>query len=89
MLYEVITVHTGLLLAAQNESELAGVLAHEIAHVTQDHIARIVARQSQSAIPSLATLALAILAARSNPNVATAALASTQAYSIQNQLNFV
>lgn len=81
-------VHTGLLLSAQNESELASVVAHEIAHVTQDHIARMVASQSQSYWPTMAALALALLAARSNPNVASAALASTQALSIQNQLNF-
>jgi predicted Zn-dependent protease len=83
-----IGVHTGLLLAAQNESELAGVVAHEISHVTQDHIARMVASQNQSQWPTMAALALALLAARSNPNVASAAIASTQAYSIQNQLNY-
>jgi predicted Zn-dependent protease len=83
-----IGVHTGLLLSAQSESELASVVAHEIAHVTQDHIARMVAAQSQSYWPTMAALALALLAARSNPNVASAAIASTQAYSIQNQLNY-
>ena len=83
-----IGVHTGLLLAAQSESELAGVVAHEISHVTQDHIARMVAAQNQSQWPTMAALALALLAARSNPNVASAAIASTQAYSIQNQLNY-
>ena len=83
-----IGVHTGLLLAAQSESELASVVAHEIAHVTQDHIARMVAAQSQSYWPTMAALALALLASRSNPNVASAAIASTQAYSIQNQLNY-
>jgi len=83
-----IGVHTGLLLAAQSESELASVVAHEISHVTQDHIARMIASQSQSYWPTMAALALALLAARSNPNVASAAIASTQAYSIQNQLNF-
>ena len=83
-----IGVHTGLLLAAQSESELASVIAHEIAHVTQDHIARMVAAQSQSQWPTMAALALALLAARSNPNVASAAIASTQAYSVQNQLNY-
>ncbi|HEX7972094.1 MAG TPA: M48 family metalloprotease [Thiobacillus sp.] len=81
-------IHTGLLLAAQSESELAGVIAHEIAHVTQDHIARMVASQSQSYWPTMAALALALLASRSNPNVASAAIASSQAYSIQNQLNY-
>ena len=83
-----IGVHTGLLLAAQSESELASVVAHEISHVTQDHIARMIASQSQSYWPTMAALALALLAARSNPNLASAAIASTQAYSIQNQLNF-
>ena len=83
-----IGVHTGLLLSAQGESELASVVAHEIAHVTQDHIARMIASQSQSYWPTMAALALALLAARSNPNVASAAIATTQAYSIQNQLNY-
>ena len=83
-----IGVHTGLLLTTQNESELASVVGHEIAHVTQDHIARMVAAQSQSYWPTMAALALALLAARSNPNVASAAIASTQAYTAQNQLNY-
>jgi predicted Zn-dependent protease len=83
-----IGVHIGLLLTAQSESELASVVGHEIAHVTQDHIARMVAAQSQSYWPTLAALALALLAARSNPNVAGAAIASTQAYAAQNQLNY-
>jgi len=83
-----IGIHTGLLLAAQSESELASVVAHEISHVTQDHIARMVAAQSQSYWPTMAALALAILASRSNTNVASAAIASTQALSIQNQLNY-
>lgn len=83
-----IGVHTGLLLAAQTESELASVIGHEIAHVTQDHIARMVASQTQSYWPTMAALAVAILASRANANVASAAIASTQALSIQNQLNY-
>lgn len=83
-----IGVHTGLLLAAQNESELASVIAHEISHVTQDHIARQVTAQQQAYWPSMAALALALLASRSNPNIAGAAIASTQAYSMQNQLDY-
>ena len=83
-----IGVHTGLILAAQNESELAGVLAHEIAHVTQRHIARLIESQQQSTLPSLAALALAILASRSNPQLASAAITTVQAKSIQNQLDF-
>lgn len=83
-----IGVHTGLISATQNESELAGVLAHEIAHVSQGHIARIVDSQRSSALVSLAALAVAILAARSSSDVSHAALATAQAVSIQNHLNF-
>ena len=83
-----IGVHTGLLLAAQSESELASVIAHEISHVTQDHIPRMLAAQSQGYWPTMAALALALLASRSNSNLASAAIATTQAVSIQNQLNY-
>ncbi|NOT16806.1 MAG: M48 family metallopeptidase [Sulfuriferula sp.] len=83
-----IGVHTGLIEAAQNESELAGVLGHEIAHVTQHHLARMIDSQSNGILPSLAVLALAILVAKSNPQVAGGTIAAAQAASIQKQLNF-
>ena len=85
-------VHTGLILLTQTESELAAVLAHEITHVTQHHMARALSAQKDSMLMSLAGLALAILAARSggssSGDTASAALAATQALTIQNQLNF-
>lgn len=81
-------VHTGLVSAARNESELAGVLSHEIAHVTQNHIARIVDGQRNSSLVTLAALAVAILAARSNSQVSQAAMVGAQALSIQNQLDY-
>jgi predicted Zn-dependent protease len=83
-----IGIHTGLLLAAQSESEVAGVLGHEIAHVTQRHIARMISQQGQTQLMSIAAMAVAILAARSNSQVAEAALAFGQAGVIQSQLNF-
>ena len=83
-----IGVHTGLISATRNESELAGVLGHELGHVTQSHIARMVDSQKNASVISLLALAVAILAARSNSDVTQAALASSQAYSIQNQLDF-
>lgn len=83
-----IGVHTGLILAANSESELAGVLAHEVAHVSQEHLSRMIAQQDQSYLPTLAALAVAVLAARSNASVGSAAIAATQALSIQNQLDF-
>jgi predicted Zn-dependent protease len=82
-------VHTGLIAAARSESELAGVLAHETAHVSQNHIARIVDSQKGSALTTLAALAVAILAARSDQGqVGQAALVTAQALSLQNQLDF-
>ena len=81
-------VHSGLLLAAESESELASVLAHEIGHVTQRHIARQIAGQERSGWATLAALALAILVARSNAQAAQAAVAGAQAASIQSQLDY-
>lgn len=83
-----IGVHSGLILAAQSESELAGVLSHEIAHVTQRHIARQIQREKQVSMASLLMMGLALLAARSNTQMASAAMASAQASTIQAQLNF-
>jgi predicted Zn-dependent protease len=85
-------VNTGLILLAQTESELASVLAHEISHVTQHHMARALSAQKDSMLMSLAGLALAILAARgssaSSGDAASAAIAATQALTIQHQINF-
>jgi len=83
-----IGVHTGLISATRNESELAGVLSHELAHVTQHHIARMVGAQKISGIATLAALAVAILAARSNSQASEAAIATAQAMNIQSQLDF-
>ncbi|MBI3903152.1 MAG: M48 family metallopeptidase [Nitrosomonadales bacterium] len=81
-------VNTGLILIAQSESELASVLAHEISHATQHHIVRMIAGQKIDTLASMAALAIAILAARSNPDASQAAIAGMQAGSIQRQLNF-
>jgi predicted Zn-dependent protease len=83
-----IGVNVGLLLTAQSESELAAVLSHEIAHVTQHHAARIIAGQQGEGWASMAALAVAILAARNNPQAAEAAIVSTQARAMQKQLDY-
>ncbi len=83
-----IGIHTGLLSAARSEAELAGVLAHEIAHVTQHHLARMVKGGEGLTVAALAGLAVAILAARSNPQLADAALRTSQAYGVQQQIDF-
>ncbi len=83
-----IGVHTGLILSAQTESELAGVLAHEISHVTQRHIARQVYQSRNYGIASMVAMGLALLAARSNAQLANAAIATTQAGMISSQLAY-
>ena len=83
-----IGVHTGLFLTAQSESEFASVLSHEIAHVTQRHIARMIAGQKQTTILSLAAMAIAILAARSSAQLSQAAITAAGAGAIQSQLNY-
>ncbi|WP_205421437.1 M48 family metalloprotease [Dechloromonas sp. HYN0024] len=83
-----IGVHTGLIVSAQTESELAGVLGHEISHVTQRHIARQVFQSKQIGMASMVAMGLALLAARSSGQMAGAAIATTQAGAISAQLAF-
>jgi beta-barrel assembly-enhancing protease len=83
-----IGVHTGLILAAQSESELASVLGHEISHVTQHHISRGISAGSTGNLATILGLAVALLAARSNPELAMGAAMAGQAVGIQNQLNY-
>lgn len=83
-----IGVHTGLILAAASESELAAVLAHEISHVTQRHLARLFNKSGQGQVASLLGLAVAILAARSSPDLAMGAAMVGQGAAVQNQLNY-
>ena len=83
-----IGVNTGLIILAQSESELAAVMAHEIAHVTQHHLARMVAKQKIDSLTSMAALAVAILAARTNPQASQAAIVGAGASSMQRQLNY-
>ena len=83
-----IGVHTGLLSASESESEVASVLAHEVAHVTQRHIARMLGQQQQMQLPVLAALAAAILLGRSRPDLASGAAAAASAGAIQTQLSY-
>ncbi len=84
----VIGVHTGLILSSNNESELASVLGHEIGHVTQHHLARMLASQKYDTFKNIAGIALALLVARSNPQLATGAMTASSAFGIQNQLDY-
>jgi len=83
-----IGVHSGLVLATESESELAAVLAHEIAHVTQGHIARRFEAASNMTIPTLAALAAAVLLASASGQAGAAAIAAAQAGAMQFQIDF-
>jgi len=85
-----IGVHTGLIEATRNEDELAGVLAHEVAHVTQRHIARAVhASQRQSLLTTALMLgALVAGVAGGDADVAQAGMAVAQGTALQSQINF-
>ena len=83
-----IGVHTGLIVAAETESELASVLGHEIGHVTQKHIARRFSQQGANSMIALASIILAAVAASRNPNAAQGLAVGGQALAIQNQLAY-
>lgn len=84
----VVGVHTGLILAANSESELASVLGHEIGHVTQHHLARMLAAQKGDTFKNIAGMALAILVARANPQLAGGAMTTASAIGVQSQLDY-
>lgn len=81
-------VHLGLIAAVSSRDELAAVMAHELSHVTQRHIARLMARQGAQAPWLMAAMILGALAATSSPQGATAVIAGGQAVAAQAQLNF-
>lgn len=84
-----IGIYAGLILAADTESELAAVLAHEIAHVSQRHLLRGVEDQQRLSLPATALLvAAAILGAQISPDAGMAAVAGLQAATLQHQINF-
>lgn len=84
-----IGINSGLILAAETESEVAAVMAHEIAHVTQRHIARSIEMQKALSIPSMAALLASILIASQNSEAGAAAMAATLGGSSQYQINFI
>jgi predicted Zn-dependent protease len=83
-------VHTGLIEASRNEDELAGVLAHEVAHVTQRHIARAVHASSRQSMLSTALMlgAMILGAAGGDADAVQAGIAVAQGTAAQQQINF-
>ncbi|MFZ9708959.1 MAG: M48 family metalloprotease, partial [Steroidobacteraceae bacterium] len=85
-----IGVHYGLITATANESQLASVLAHEIAHVTQRHIARSIQAQGRQGIAAAAALLASVLVgmATGSSDAVQAGIAIAQGTSLQQQINF-
>ena len=81
-------VHLGLIGVVSSRDELASVLAHELSHVTQRHISRLMSKQSQQMPWLIAAMVLGALAASKSPDAANAAIAGGSALAVQNQLNF-
>ena len=81
-------VNLGLIGVVTSEDELASVLAHEMSHVTQRHISRLMTQQSRQTPLLLASMVLGALAASKSPDAANALILGGQAVAVQNQLNF-
>lgn len=83
-----IGVHTGLIANADTESQLASVLAHEIAHVTQRHLARRKEDSGRRTPLTLAGMIGSILLAAVNPQLMMASMMATTASNRQAQINY-
>jgi len=83
-------MHLGLMAATNHRDELVSVVAHELAHVTQRHIARSIESSGRQSAIGMAAMLLGLIAASRSGNVdaAQAAVATGQAAMIQGQLNF-
>jgi len=83
-----IGINSGLILATESESELASVFAHEIAHVTQQHLQRAFETANQMSLPSAAATLAAVVLGVALPGIGPAALLAVQAAQVQKQINF-
>ncbi len=81
-------VHLGLIAVVTSRDELASVLGHELSHVTQRHIARLMTKQDQQTPWMIGAMLLGALAASKSPDAGSAMIVGGQAMAAQNQLNF-
>lgn len=86
-------VNAGLVLAAESEDEVAAVMSHEIAHVTQEHVLRGVERAQRDQLPILLAMLGAVVAAQaaggnSSDDAAQAAMVSAMGLIQQRQINY-
>lgn len=84
-----IGINTQLILASSNESELAAVMAHELAHVRQHHLYRMIEHQKQMRIPMLASMLASIALGVINPSLGTGALMASMSGFAQDSINYV
>ncbi len=80
-----VSVHSGLIIATESEGELASVLAHEVAHITQRHLPRMIARAKERSIPAAAAMVAAILV---GGQMGSAALVGANAALAADQLQY-
>jgi len=81
-------LHLGLVSVTASRDELASVLAHELSHVTQRHISRLMTQEKRQGPLVIAAMILGAMAARKNGDAANAVISGSQAMAMQNQLNF-
>jgi predicted Zn-dependent protease len=81
-------VHTGLIAVVSSADELAAVMAHELSHVTQRHISRLMTQQQRQMPWVIGAMILGALAASKSPDAANVAIVGGQALAAQGQLNF-
>jgi predicted Zn-dependent protease len=81
-------VHLGLIGVVSSQDELASVLAHELSHITQRHIARMITQQQRQSPLMIGSMILGLLAASRSPQAAQAMVVGGQAVAVQTQLNF-
>ncbi|HET6565308.1 MAG TPA: M48 family metalloprotease [Xanthomonadales bacterium] len=84
----VVALYSGLILAADDENEVAGVVAHEIAHVTQQHIYRAIENAQSMSIPVMLAMVGLILVAGASGDAIQGALMGGQAAMQQGMINF-
>ena len=83
-----IGINKGLITAAESESEVAAVIAHEISHVTQRHIARSFEKQSQMQLPMMAGIVAGALLAAYNPELGQSVIMGSMAAGNQSLINY-
>lgn len=84
----IIVINTGLILHADSESELAAVMAHEIAHVSQKHLDRLVANSKGSVLGTSAAVLAGILAGTQDSQAGSAIIATALAAQQHRQLDY-